>query len=136
MSSKTLTWRSLFRKRRMRRPGPASARSTRLGGVDRYPLGDIAARQPPGGYEVFFDSPSLELGVYVLVAPDPDKQEPHDRDEVYVVLEGEGVLTVEGKELQLSPGDAAFVAAGDDHRFSRYERLVLFVLFDNTTKTE
>jgi mannose-6-phosphate isomerase-like protein (cupin superfamily) len=55
---------------------------------------------------------------------------------VYVVLEGEGVLTVEGKELQLGPGDAAFVAAGDDHRFSRYERLVLFVLFDNTTKTE
>lgn len=89
-----------------------------------------------GGYEIVHESPGLELGVYVLVAPDPDKQEPHDRDEVYVVLEGEGVLTVEGKELQLSPGDAAFVAAGDDHRFSRYERLVLFVLFDNTTKTE
>jgi quercetin dioxygenase-like cupin family protein len=45
------------------------------------------------------------------------------------------VLTVEGKEQQLAPGDAAFVAAGDDHRFSGYERIVLFVLFDNTTKT-
>ena len=89
-----------------------------------------------GGYEVVHASPGLEVGVYVLVAPEPDTQEPHDRDEVYVVLEGEGVLTVEGKELQLGPGDAAFVAAGDEHRFSRYERLVLFVLFDNTTKTE
>jgi mannose-6-phosphate isomerase-like protein (cupin superfamily) len=104
--------------------------------VDRYPLQDIAARLEPGGYEVFFDTPSLELGVYVLVAPDPDDQEPHDRDEVYVVLEGEGVLTVEGEDQRLGPGDAAFVAAGDDHRFSGYERLVLFVLFDNTTKTE
>ena len=104
--------------------------------MDRYPLRDIAATLEPGGYEVFFDTPSLELGVYVLVAPDPDDQEPHDRDEVYVVLEGEGVLTVEGKEQRLGPGDAAFVAAGDDHRFSGYERLVLFVLFDNTTKTE
>jgi mannose-6-phosphate isomerase-like protein (cupin superfamily) len=103
--------------------------------MDRYLLGDIAARLPPGGYEVFFDTPSLELGVYVLVAPDPDDQEPHDRDEVYVVLEGEGVLTVEGEEQRLGPGDAAFVAAGDDHRFSGYERIVLFVLFDNTTKT-
>jgi mannose-6-phosphate isomerase-like protein (cupin superfamily) len=103
--------------------------------MDRYPLQELAGRLPPGGYEVFFDSPSLELGVYVLVAPEPDEQEPHDRDEVYVVLEGAGMLTVEGEEQRLGPGDAAFVAAGDDHRFSGYERIVLFVLFDNTTKT-
>jgi mannose-6-phosphate isomerase-like protein (cupin superfamily) len=103
--------------------------------MDRYPLRELAARLPPGGYEVFLDSPSLELGVYVLVAPETDDQEPHDRDEVYVVLEGSGVLTVEGEEQRLGPGDAAFVAAGDDHRFSGYDRIVLFVLFDNTTKT-
>jgi mannose-6-phosphate isomerase-like protein (cupin superfamily) len=103
--------------------------------MDRYPLQELAAGLPPGGYEVFLDSPSLELGVYVLVAPEPDDQEPHDRDEVYVVLEGSGVLTVEGEEQRLGPGDAAFVAAGDDHRFSGYDRIVLFVLFDNTTKT-
>ena len=103
--------------------------------MDRYPLRDIAARLPPGGYEIFFDSPSLELGVYVLVSPAPDDQEPHDRDELYIVLEGEAILTVEGEEQRLAPGDAAFVAAGDEHRFSDYERIVLFVLFDNTTKT-
>ena len=103
--------------------------------MDRYALRELATRLPPGGYEVFFQSPSLELGVYVLVAPEPDDQEPHDRDELYVVLEGEGVLTVEGNEQRLGPGDAAFVGTGDGHRFSGYERLVLFVLFDNTTKT-
>ena len=43
-----------------------------------------------GGYEVVHESPGLELGVYVLVAPEPDRQQPHEYDEVYVVLEGRG----------------------------------------------
>src|SRR5215210_3372259 len=50
-----------------------------------------------GGYEVVHESPGLEVGVYVLVAPEPDKQQPHDDDEVYVVLDGSGVLNVEGE---------------------------------------
>ena len=36
-------------------------------------------------YEVVHESPGLELGVYVLVAPEPDRQTPHAYDEVYVV---------------------------------------------------
>ena len=47
-----------------------------------------------GGYEVVHASPGLEVGVYVLVAPEPDHQQPHADDEVYVVLEGSGVLDV------------------------------------------
>jgi len=30
-----------------------------------------------GGYEVVHTSPGLEVGVYVLVAPEPDHQQPH-----------------------------------------------------------
>lgn len=30
-----------------------------------------------GGYEVVHASPGLEVGVYVLVAPEPDDQQPH-----------------------------------------------------------
>lgn len=101
--------------------------------MERFQLEDVAARLGPGGYEVFFDSPAVELGVYVLIAPDPDDQEPHDQDEIYVVLDGAGVLTIAGKDLELHRGDAAFVAAGTEHRFSAYERLSLLVLFDKTT---
>jgi len=39
-----------------------------------------------GGYEIVHQSPGLELGVYVLVAPEPDRQQPHEEDEVYIVL--------------------------------------------------
>jgi mannose-6-phosphate isomerase-like protein (cupin superfamily) len=82
-----------------------------------------------GGYEVVHRSPGLEVGVYVLVAPEPDPQQPHEDDEVYVVLEGDGTLDVEGRSLRLEEGDAAFVAAGAEHRFTGYERLALLVVF-------
>ena len=83
-----------------------------------------------GGYEVVRSSPGLEIGVYVLVAPEPDRQQPHDDDEVYVVLEGQGVLDVEGKQVELREGHALFVPAGAEHRFSGYEELSLLVIFE------
>jgi mannose-6-phosphate isomerase-like protein (cupin superfamily) len=83
-----------------------------------------------GGYEVVHSSPGLEIGVYVLVAPEPDRQQPHDEDEVYVVLEGSGVLEVEEKATQLDEGIALFVPAGAKHRFTAYEHLSLLVIFN------
>jgi mannose-6-phosphate isomerase-like protein (cupin superfamily) len=82
-----------------------------------------------GGYEVVHRSPGLELGVYVLVAPEPDRQQPHADDEVYVVLEGTGVLEVEGAQHTLSEGHSIFVPAGADHRFTAYEQLAVLVVF-------
>jgi mannose-6-phosphate isomerase-like protein (cupin superfamily) len=83
-----------------------------------------------GGYEIVHSSPGLELGVYVLVAPEPDRQQPHADDEVYVVLDGSGVLDVEGKSVELRRGHATFVPAGADHRFSAYEQLSVLVIFE------
>jgi len=89
----------------------------------------LARLRDNGGYEIVHESPGLEVGVYVLVAPEPDRQQPHEDDEVYVVLEGSGVLTVEGGAVQLDEGHAAFVPAGADHRFSAYEHLAVLVIF-------
>jgi mannose-6-phosphate isomerase-like protein (cupin superfamily) len=85
-----------------------------------------------GGYEVVHSSPGLEIGVYVLVAPEPDRQQPHDDDEVYLVLEGTGVLDIEGAKVELREGHALFVPAGAEHRFSGYEHLSLLVIFEHT----
>lgn len=82
-----------------------------------------------GGYEVVHSSPGLELGVYVLVAPEPDRQQPHEIDEVYVVLEGTGRLEIEGEDVDLAEGQAVFVPAGADHRFTGYEQLSVLVVF-------
>ncbi len=83
-----------------------------------------------GGYEVVHESAGLELGVYVLVAPDADRQQPHEVDEVYVVLEGNGMLQVEDAEVPVREGTALFVEAGAEHRFSAYEHLSLLVIFE------
>jgi mannose-6-phosphate isomerase-like protein (cupin superfamily) len=97
----------------------------------RFDVADAQRRlaAEDGGYEVVHSSPGLEVGVYVLVAPEPDRQQPHEDDEVYIVLEGTGTLVVEGTEVELREGEAAFVAAHAEHRFSAYEHLSLLVIF-------
>ena len=83
-----------------------------------------------GGYEIVHESPGLEIGVYVLVAPEPDRQQPHEDDEVYYVLEGRGTLDVEDETVELEEGHAVFVPAHAEHRFSSYEVLSLLVVFE------
>ena len=87
-------------------------------------------RASGGGYEIVHESPGLELGVYVLVAPEADKQQPHEDDEIYLVLDGDGILEVEGVEVPVKEGDAVFVEAGADHRFTAYEQLAVLVMFE------
>jgi mannose-6-phosphate isomerase-like protein (cupin superfamily) len=82
-----------------------------------------------GGYEIVHTSPGLEVGIYVLVAPEPDHQVAHEDDELYVVLEGRGVLTIEGEPIPVEKGKAVFVSAGADHRFTGYEGLSVLVIF-------
>jgi mannose-6-phosphate isomerase-like protein (cupin superfamily) len=82
-----------------------------------------------GGYEIVHTSPGLEVGVYVLVAPEPDRQQPHADDELYVVLEGSGVLNIEGEAIPVVEGQAIFVPAGADHQFTAYEGLSVLVIF-------
>jgi len=96
---------------------------------------DVAAaatrlRSAGGGYEVVHESPGLEIGVYVLVAPEPDRQSPHAFDEIYVVLDGEGEIEVDGETRRVAKDEAVFVSAHADHRFSDYVTLSLLVIFN------
>jgi mannose-6-phosphate isomerase-like protein (cupin superfamily) len=102
-----------------------------VSGAHSFHVRSVRARLAAGngGYEVVHESPGVEVGVYVLVAPEPDRQQPHEDDEIYVVLEGRGVLTVEGEEFPLTEGDAVFVPAGALHQFTGYEGLSVLVMF-------
>lgn len=111
---------------------PVPSALVRLSLVHRFDIAGVKERLAAGngGYEVVHDSPGMEVGVYVLVAPEPDRQQPHVDDEIYLVLEGRGTLEVEGESVPLEVGEAVFVEAGAEHRFTSYEQLSVLVLFD------
>ena len=61
---------------------------------------------------------SLEIEFY---KPDKiDPQEPHTRDEIYVIASGSGVFFNGGKRQVFEPGEVLFVPAGVEHRFEAF----------------
>jgi mannose-6-phosphate isomerase-like protein (cupin superfamily) len=106
-----------------------------LGSTHPFDIEGVKERlSDKGGYEIVHESEGIEIGVYVLVAPEPDRQQPHADDEVYVVLDGYGVLEVEGSPVELHRGNAVFVPAGAEHRFTGYEELSVLVIFDKAKR--
>ena len=70
------------------------------------------------------------MGLYVLAAGEPDRQQPHTEDEVYYVISGRGRVTVGDEVRDVGPGSIVFVATGVPHRFHDItEDLTLFVVF-------
>lgn len=67
---------------------------------------DILSR---GGIDLEFYSPHLV-----------DLQQPHERDELYVIARGSGTLVVEGARFPFTAGDVLSVPAGADHRFEAF----------------
>lgn len=57
------------------------------------------------------------LAVEVYKPDGIDKQEPHERDEVYVVIAGTGRFFNDGVWVDFNAGDFLFVKAGKEHRF-------------------
>jgi mannose-6-phosphate isomerase-like protein (cupin superfamily) len=99
--------------------------------MKHFPIAEVRARLEAqnGGWEVVHESPNLEVGVLVRIAPMPDPLVRHTADEVYVVLAGEATLEAEGDSRRLRPGDVAFVAVGNEHHFVDYELISVLVLF-------
>ena len=50
-----------------------------------------------------------------------DGQQPHDEDEIYVVLSGRGRFVVDGDDLAVGPGSILFVEKHAVHRFHSIE---------------
>ena len=57
------------------------------------------------------------LNIEIYKPQSVDLQQPHDRDEVYIVISGVGEFMSNGNTIHFNPGDFLFVPAGIEHRF-------------------
>ena len=75
-----------------------------------------------------FTHGTLEVELYAPRGTDP--QQPHSRDEVYVVARGTGTFFDGEKRSAFTPGDFLFVPAHVPHRFEEFtDDLTVWVLF-------
>jgi len=71
---------------------------------------------------------SLKLKLSMPVPP--NVQSPHEQDELYVIMQGHGVLFYDGKRDSVAAGDAIFIAAGTEHHFESFSKdLAVWVIF-------
>ncbi len=90
-----------------------------------------ALKQLAKGKELFatvFEHGTLAVEVYK--PKKVDLQEPHIRDEVYIVIAGTGEFLNDGVRTNFMPGDFLFVPAGVVHRFENFtDDFATWVLF-------
>ena len=61
---------------------------------------------------------------------DENLQQPHDRDECYVVTDCTGIFEIGDKTVPFAPGDFIFVPAGMPHRFRDFgHSMTCWVMF-------
>ena len=88
------------------------------------------AEAPAGGrpYAELITRGTLRVGLY---APRrTDTQQPHDQDEVYVVMSGRGTFRNGPESHPFQPGDVLFVPAGVRHVFEDFsDDLYVWVVF-------
>ncbi|MEX0976393.1 MAG: cupin domain-containing protein [Woeseia sp.] len=76
------------------------------------------ARSDDRVYGIMLEHGTLELGFYQPAKV--DRQQSHDRDEVYIIQNGTGYFVLRTKREPFESGDALFVPAGVEHRFEDF----------------
>jgi mannose-6-phosphate isomerase-like protein (cupin superfamily) len=71
---------------------------------------------------------TLDIKLSIPIAP--NRQTPHEQDELYVVIRGRGVLVHDGQRDLFDSGDILFVAAGVEHHYEEFsDDLALWRMF-------
>lgn len=89
-------------------------------------LKSLESREEP--FAELFCHGSLSVEIYKPVGV--DHQQPHDRDELYVIASGSGYFVNGNSREKFERGEVLFVAAGVEHRFEDFsEDFSTWVIF-------
>ncbi|HWS54652.1 MAG TPA: cupin domain-containing protein [Pyrinomonadaceae bacterium] len=97
----------------------------------RITLAEALAQLPgPGGERFAKVFGHGSLAVEIFAPRGRDTQQPHTRDELYVVVSGSGEFLRGDTRHPFAPGDVLFVPAGLPHRFENFTAdLAVWVFF-------
>jgi mannose-6-phosphate isomerase-like protein (cupin superfamily) len=87
----------------------------------RITLAEVAAGLPTAEgkrFKVAFERGTVSVELYAPRGTDP--QQPHSRDELYVVASGRGTFVHGDARVEFGPGDVLFVPAHVPHRFEGF----------------
>jgi mannose-6-phosphate isomerase-like protein (cupin superfamily) len=68
-------------------------------------------------YVDFLNTKSFEAGIIRLHRDQDDTQSTHSLDEIYYVIEGEGLIRIGRQNYEVCKGKIVFVPANTEHRF-------------------
>ena len=92
---------------------------SRIDGRTWTPAGALdALGRTNANFVTLFQQGTLEVEIYQPVRT--DRQQPHTKDELYVVIAGTGAFVHGDMRSPFGPGDALFVRAGIVHRFEDF----------------
>ena len=100
--------------------------------MEAYDLQDLLATHKENGrlYHEFLSVPALSAGLYRLPAGGQDPQQPHNEDELYYIINGKGMIHVDGEDRPVIPGTTIYVGANIVHYFHTItEDLTILVFF-------
>lgn len=68
-------------------------------------------------FHTFINKLSLAAGVLILKPGEEDTQEPHENDEIYYIISGDGFLKIKDKDYKVEKDKVFFVAKNIEHYF-------------------
>ena len=81
-------------------------------------------------FHTFINKQSLAAGVLVLQPGEEDTQEPHQSDEVYFIIKGNGFLKIKNKDYPVEQNKMYFVGKDIEHYFhGNTKELVVLYFF-------
>lgn len=80
-------------------------------------------------FHTFINKENLAAGVLRLDPGEDDAQEPHDSDEIYYVVKGDGFLLIDKKDHPVSEGMAYYVEKKIPHKFHGNKKELVVMYF-------
>ena len=81
-------------------------------------------------FNTFLDKDSLAAGILSLEPGEEDTQEPHESDEIYYIIKGNGSLRINKNDYSVKSGKVFFVPKNVDHNFfGNTKKLIVLYFF-------